>query len=229
MLLRKARPKLAVGCQLGRELLSFLLHILLNLLEKIISKMRGKPGLSQFQEKVDNHMDKTLTFLLVCPPLSFHQELPRARACFALTTLNKSEQYFLSSQPKLQTSHGYITLVNAMHSPDLRELPSQAQPPTTSICHCSSSEGNRGHRDFASEHKNLRKGTPLYFMLPMTKILSSRTTKAQIFQLSFLYRINFFLSCLGFYLYSNDKSLLSASTTQQSFSAVGPQAGATRG
>lgn len=39
MLLRKAH-KLAAGCQLAREVLSFLLHILLNLLEKILSKMR---------------------------------------------------------------------------------------------------------------------------------------------------------------------------------------------
>lgn len=102
-------------------------------------------------------INPTLTFLLACPPLNFHQELPRAssKACFAFTTLNKSEPLFLSSQPELQTSHRCTTLINAMHSPDLRELPSQSQPPTTSICHCSDMRATRD-RNFASEHKNLR-------------------------------------------------------------------------
>lgn len=42
MILGKTHYKLAVGFQSGREVLSFLPHILLNLLEKILPKMREK-------------------------------------------------------------------------------------------------------------------------------------------------------------------------------------------
>lgn len=108
-----------------------------------------------------------LTFLLACPSLSFHQELPRAssKACFALTTLNKSEPFILSSQPELQTSHRCIILVKAVHSPDLRELLSQSQPPTTSICHCSSSEGNKGQR-FCKQTQKSEEGKTLAIHAP---------------------------------------------------------------
>lgn len=186
MLLRKAH-KLAAGCQLGRKVLSYLLHIILNILEKIISKMRENMCFPLILGKDREPHGYKLNFN-ISAHMSTSQLSPRSsKSLFQglLCTLNKSEPFFNLPNQSCRSARGalhlsmsctLLTWENCLPNPRL------PQHPYVTAHHLRST----GDRDFPSEHKNLSKGTSLLFMLQMTKNLSSPTAKAQIFLHSFL-------------------------------------------